>query len=237
MRTASLSVKGISTVNREAAQSITVMLNGFPQSPVANMKAVLLTFGQALHGVSDDVIREVAQRYVSGAVAGQSSTFAPSVAEFAQEARRIAETRAAISDGNRRKLYVYRKPTSELLERNVTKEFAFRLIDQGVHPRGSIWCPGSLDDRPDIGDLFAPDPAWKPARPKEEISESGAYQPDEWKARIRMGFKMAVLSAGIGLGKVDDVAAANRAGLDEMMALAQQWGVPIPEELWTARVA
>lgn len=47
-----------------------------------------------------------------------------------------------------------------------------------------------------------------------------------------MGFKMSVLSAGISMGRVDDVAEANRRGLEDMIALGQQWGVPVPDELF-----
>lgn len=51
--------------------------------------------------------------------------------------------------------------------------------------------------------------------------------------RIRMGFKMSVLSAGLArAGGTDMVAEANNRGLDDLMALAQQWGVPVPEELF-----
>lgn len=228
--------KGFS-VNRQAAQAITVMLNGFPQSAAADKQALLLTFGRALSGVSDQAIIDAAQRYVSGLVPGQSATFAPAVAEFSQEARRLDEEQRDRLSRPRRNLFIYRKPNAPLLERNITKEYAFRLIDQGVHPRGSIWCPGPLDNRPDIGDLFAPDPKWKPARSIDWKSDTQPYQPDDSAARIRMGFKMAVLSAGLALGKVDDVAQANKEGLDSLMALAQRWGVTIPESLWAQRAA
>lgn len=50
----------------------------------------MLTYNEALSGVSDQVISETARRFVSNAVESQSATFAPSVAEFAQEARRVA---------------------------------------------------------------------------------------------------------------------------------------------------
>jgi hypothetical protein len=63
----------------------------------------------------------------------------------------------------------------------------------------------------------------------------GGYLPhkhDDEPTRIRMGFKMAVLSAALSMGKVDLVADANRGGLDDMIGLGQLWGVPVPEELW-----
>jgi len=49
-----------------------------------------------------------------------------------------------------------------------------------------------------------------------------------------MGFKMAVLSASFGVkGGAEQVAEANRRGLEDMVALGQTWGVPVPDELWT----
>jgi hypothetical protein len=55
---------------------------------------------------------------------------------------------------------------------------------------------------------------------------------DDEQTRIRMGFKMNVLSAAIGLKAVDRVAEANRRGLEDMIALGQEFGVPVPEELF-----
>ena len=43
---------------------------------------------------------------------------------------------------------------------------------------------------------------------------------------------MAVLSAGIARQEVDKVRQANERGLEDLMALAQSWGVPIPDSLW-----
>lgn len=70
--------------------ALTAMLNAFPQT--ANDKELTLrTFEAVLRGVSSRAVTEAAARFVSGLVAGQSVTFAPSVAEFALEARRIDE--------------------------------------------------------------------------------------------------------------------------------------------------
>lgn len=70
--------------------ALTAMLNAFPQT--ANDKELTLrTFEAVLRGVSSRAVTEAAARFVSGLVASQSVTFAPSVAEFAQEARRLDE--------------------------------------------------------------------------------------------------------------------------------------------------
>lgn len=61
--------------------------------------------------------------------------------------------------------------------------------------------------------------------------------PASAEQRERMHFKMAVLSAGIARQEVDKVRQANERGLEDLMALAQSWGVPIPDSLWGARDA
>lgn len=120
-----------------------------------------------MQDVSDPAITEAAQNFIRGDAFGQTNkTFAPSIAEFVQEARRIHE------------VIPYRTKST----------------------------------------LPAPKPL--------------PHKYDDEKTRCRMGFKMKVLTAGIGMGRVDDVARANREGLEELVALGQQWGVPVPDELW-----
>lgn len=46
-----------------------------------------MTYEQALTGVGDAAVNEACMRFISGDVQGQSKTFAPSIAEFVQEAR------------------------------------------------------------------------------------------------------------------------------------------------------
>lgn len=122
----------------------------------------MLTYDQALSGVSDHAIVDAAANYVGGRVSGQSLTFAPSVAEFCTEARRTPVTAY-------RPLPAYREPFKH-------------------------------DDKP---------------------------------IRIRMGFKMSVLSASLGIaGGPDRVAEANRRGLEDLIALGQEWKVPVPDELF-----
>lgn len=57
----------------------------------------MLTYDQALTGVSDQAIGEAVTRFICGDVQGQSKTFAPSVAEFVQEARRLQDVFATIA--------------------------------------------------------------------------------------------------------------------------------------------
>lgn len=147
------------------------MLNAFPQS-AADIRGLLLTFDQALTGVTDQAITEAAGRFIAGDVAGQSPRFAPSVAEFVQEARRVDA------------LLPYRN-------------------------RSAL------------------------PRPSRDREYDPCFRRDDLKTRIRMGFKMAVLSASFGVKNgADMVAEANGRGLEDLIALGQRWGVPVPEELW-----
>lgn len=126
-----------------------------------------MTYDQALFGVSDQAICETAQRFTCGEVKDQSRAFAPSVAEFVQEAKRWA----------------------------------------GLIPFRN-----------------------RPALPAPIRSEPHRF--DDRATRIRMGFKMQVLSAAIALKAVDRVAEANKRGLEDMIALGREWGVQIPDELF-----
>lgn len=74
-------------MNQKSFAAVTAMINGFPQS-TADIRALLLTYDQALSAVSDPAISEAVTRFICGDVQGQSKTFAPSVAEFVQEARK-----------------------------------------------------------------------------------------------------------------------------------------------------
>jgi hypothetical protein len=69
----------------------------------------------------------------------------------------------------------------------------------------------------------------------EQLAERKAEFPPEH--RVRMGFKMSLLSKGLELRKVELVAEANARGIEDMMALAQKWHVPIPESLWSSKRA
>jgi hypothetical protein len=72
-----------------AEMEITRMLSMFPQTTDPDL--TMETFDLATKGLSAAAIIETAQRFVLGAVEGQSVDFAPSVARFAQEARKRHE--------------------------------------------------------------------------------------------------------------------------------------------------
>lgn len=72
-----------------------------------------------------------------------------------------------------------------------------------------------------------------PMRNRPRLVHDREWKPQEDPAtRARMGFKMNVLSAGIAHNAVGRVSKANERGLEEMVALAQEWGVTVPDEVW-----
>jgi hypothetical protein len=145
-------------MNQSSFQAITAMVNSFPQASAAERKALLLTFEKGLGGVPDRAISETAMGFIRNEIPHQSATFAPSVAEFVQAARRVPIERVSLP-----------KPEREL----------------------------SVDDAA--------------------------------KARLRLKMPMYRHAAECNL--MPQLDAANRAGFSAMIALADRWGVPIPEEL------
>lgn len=129
-----------------------------------------MTYDQALTGVPDQAISDAAVRFIKGDVPEQSRTFAPSIAEFVQQARfqvsLLPERNSSLlPSGQKKGRFRYTTPKSKIIERRITWEYGRQLVDNGVHPRGSIWLPGDVLDHPEIGDMFAPDPDWQ--RPVE----------------------------------------------------------------------
>ena len=121
----------------------------------------------ALAGFSLEEIEAGIAKFLRGEVKQLSQKYCPHPPELAGVIREIAEGQAAtVAKATAKKLYGYRKPNSAILETNITKDRAWQLIDNGVHPRGSIWCPGEFGTADAaFGDLFAPDPDWQPAKP------------------------------------------------------------------------
>lgn len=77
-------------MNQQAEDSITQMLNCFPQTN-QDYAVFLQTLGALLAGLSNEAIIEAARRFASGDVTDQSMRFAPSSAEFIDEVRRRQE--------------------------------------------------------------------------------------------------------------------------------------------------
>jgi hypothetical protein len=142
------------------------MLNSFPQT-AGNADLTMQTYEAVLADVAPQAVIEAAQRFTTGAVDGQNRTFAPSVAEFVHEARRIA---GILPHRGRKALPV----PSRVLRR---------------------------DPRPD--------------------------------ERARMCLKLPLLQAAIRNGRADLLAEAERNGLEQLVALARSWRVPVSETILT----
>lgn len=68
-----------------------MLLNAFPQARDTDPKGLLYAFNIALEGVSTEAIIEAARRFIAGKVDGQSMDYAPTAAQFADEARKRQE--------------------------------------------------------------------------------------------------------------------------------------------------
>lgn len=184
-------------------------------------------YHHALRGFPAEAIAVGIGKFLRGECSDVSPKFCPHPPELAAIVRGVVSPELS-----GKKYFSYKQPESRLLERSVTRDYARRLVDNGVYPRGSIWVPGDVDgDRPDIGSLFAPDPKWK--HPVSVIPKEWEPTQETPGQRTRMKFKMAVLSAAVGItGGPDALAQANDAGLEAMIALGQRWHVAVPEELF-----
>lgn len=118
----------------------------------------LMGYGNALSGFTAEAIGAGIRRFLRGEVEGVSMKFCPHPPELAAIVRTTVFNKPDKPQG---RWFGFHPPISKILEKRVTKEYARRLVDNGVHPRGCIWIPGSANDKPEIGELFAPDPDWK----------------------------------------------------------------------------
>jgi hypothetical protein len=207
-------------------------------------------------GISAEAGIDAARLFIMGAVANQSLTYPPTVPEFILEAARVDEglkIRAAPvakgipwPKGSEGKTYAdkaiaYRKaigaPSHPILskEHNPKEwlewqayflfrglETSFDLMRKGESHTVPAISPFDFDEEFQTHHLaLVPEPESVPMR-------------DDIQTRIRMGFKMSVLSASLAVKDgADRVAEANRKGLEYLIALGQEWGVPVPEALWT----
>jgi hypothetical protein len=138
------------------------LFNSMRFPPGVDAEKAIYGYIHALQGFPVEAIAHGIRKFLRGECEDVNPKYCPHPPELAAIVRGTMRSRPTQGTG---KLYGYKAPKSKIIERNCTKEWAFRLIDQGVHPRGSIWCPGDFMDRRDLGDLFAPDPEWQPANP------------------------------------------------------------------------
>lgn len=113
----------------------------------------------ALRGFSLADIDAGIDRYLAGKVAGISKKFCPSPPELAEIVAGTADLRAVPKAPAER---ACQPPRSVIIHRGITKAQVRQYREQGAVEAGVIWMPGT--DNPAFGDLYAPDPDWKPPR-------------------------------------------------------------------------
>lgn len=146
----------------QIAEALKILFGSMPLPRGTDRESAAIGYIDALSGFPIEAIVYGIRKFLRGDCEDISPKFCPHPPELAKIVRGAMPNRNAVPTG---KLYGYHPPKSKVIERNCGKEWAFRLIDQGIHPRGSIWCPGDINDKHEIGDLYGPDPDWKEAFP------------------------------------------------------------------------
>lgn len=140
------------------------MLNAFPAGN-GNPDLTMATYERALNSVSSQAIIDAAQRFTSGDVPGQNRSFAPSVAEFVQQARKQDEylaakdrPRVAYSHVVEHMPFMLRieKKRAEYADRHILyTDINFdqwkRLSQGGQIPVGGVWVSS-------LGTIYGPKP-------------------------------------------------------------------------------
>lgn len=137
--------------------------------PGVDQAKAIYGYIQALQGFPVENIAYGIQKFLRGECEDVNPKFCPHPPELAAIVRGTIKAGPAFrTEGS---LYGFKQPKSKIIERKCTKEWARQLVQQGVHPRGSIWLPGPLSSgdgergRPEIGDLYGPDPDWRRPTP------------------------------------------------------------------------
>lgn len=153
----------------QIAAALQILFNSMRFPPGVDQAKAIFGYIQALQGFPVENIAYGIQRFLRGECEGVNPKFCPHPPELAAIVRATIEPTPKFHAEGR--LYGYHPPRSKVIERKCTKDWARQLVHQGVHPRGSIWCPGSITDKPEIGSLFGPDPEWRSAVPLVGDSE------------------------------------------------------------------
>lgn len=157
-----------SATNLEMAAHLHQLFSSLPQRAGDDPVAVMNGYMMAIQGLPLWAIANTVQSYLCGLVKGQDKKFCPRAPEFATAIREErdrtmhASAKSPISKG---RLYNLNLPKSKIIARKVTKEDTREGRRCGIYPPGCIWRPGYTDDEPHIGDVYAPDPDWKPSKP------------------------------------------------------------------------
>lgn len=131
-------------------------------------------YSTALRGFPLQAISEAVTGFLNGRFASDfSPKWCPMPPELAIMTRKCLVPRGPQTHGT---LYKYRPPSSMVIESGVTRDRAKQLVDCGVAPRGSIWCPGPIGERSEFGTLYGPDDAWSEAKPVDHRAAEPPYK-------------------------------------------------------------
>lgn len=144
--------------------ALAALFRAMPTRPGVRTDERLEGYLVALAGLPLEAVEAAIGTFLRGEATHLSAKYCPTPPELADLARGTSSA-ASAAKARAPRLYAYRRPNSKLIEANCSKDWAWQLCRQGIHPAGSIWCPGGLNERPDIGDLYGPDPDWRHAVP------------------------------------------------------------------------
>lgn len=148
-------------MDEKATKAILAMLNAFPQT-AGDPDLALLTYRAALREFEPETIIRTAERFVTGKVPVVNKAFAPSIAEFCDEAREVAEYQAKAKQPasppltfvratlfSRQERMRTRYADREVLLRDVDHKQYLKLIARKELPVGSTWVAA-------LGIVYAP---------------------------------------------------------------------------------
>lgn len=174
----------LSPTAEEIEQAVYAIVSVMP--PARGMDGTKLVQGYtvALKSFPISSIRAAVEGFLNGRFAADFSTkFCPTPPDLAAMVRKVNETAAARQEGlPPRRKYAFNAPASKFAERNIRRDDARRLVEQGMYPKGCIWVPGPAE-REEYGDLHYPDPEWRPPvlirTPEEQQADETAPEPKE----------------------------------------------------------
>lgn len=130
--------------------------------PGVDADKAIFGYMQALQGFPIEAIAYGIRKFLRGECEGVNPKYCPHPPELATIVRGVIPERKTMPTG---KLFGYSSPHSKIVARKCTKDYGAQLVRNGAIPHGSIWCPGPINDHPEIGDVYGPDPNWRGAKP------------------------------------------------------------------------
>lgn len=140
------------------------MLNSFPQS-AGDVELTFATYRAALDDFSEEAITKTCGRFVGGIVGGVNKAFAPSLAQFCEEAREVTETIRIMNQPRVAPPAVGRRPdlmakaerqraahqNRRILAENVNHEMYLKMVKRRELAPGTRWVAA-------LGIIYGPEP-------------------------------------------------------------------------------